>query len=156
MSEPSSTETEITRGAREVEQVEQDQAIELAIEQLIDDPVPPGWSDPAAITRRQETLRAAARCAAAAQIELLTAVRMACDRGTRLQPNDPTVSAMWDALVTLHGTEARYRHDALDYTGGEIAMDAMTDEAGAGIATIVDAQLDRLREDLTKEMRALP
>jgi hypothetical protein len=54
------------------------------------------------------------------------------------------VGVMCDALTALHRTLWAYRHDALLRDGSEIVTNAMEDEAGAGVAAIVDGLLTRL------------
>jgi hypothetical protein len=71
------------------------------------------------------------------------------NRGWRQDPG----AGNWRERVPNQLCDRQLQHDTLLFDGGQIMFDAMVDEAGAGVAAIVDGLLTRLRDDLTREMR---
>jgi hypothetical protein len=142
-----------TQAAPEHQAATDEHAVEIAIEALLGFPVPPDWADPQARAQRTETLRVAARLAARMAVENQVHARLCTSRNTTVRPEDRQVADLFGALLGLHRALCAYQHDTLLYDGGEVVMNAMEDEAGAGIAASTDGLLTGLGNDLTEAMR---
>jgi hypothetical protein len=125
-----------------------------AIEALLDDPLPDDWADPAAVEVRQDYLAAVASAAGEGMLNLLVYWEEARSRGdVRLTADAAPVMAASETLLTLHRALFRYGHDVPQLNDGtEIALSAIEDNVGAGIAAIVMGSLERLRASLQQLM----
>jgi hypothetical protein len=117
----------------------------IAIDLLLDDPVPDDWRDPDAVMQRRDALRAAARHAGAMTVELFVRLRDERHLGIDMRPEGCAMVAS-SSHVNLHCSLARYRHDVPQHNDGwDLAREAIAAEYGAGIAAFTLRGITMLR-----------
>jgi hypothetical protein len=125
---------------------------ELLIEEMLGDPVPPDWSDPAAIAARTGHLEAVAALAGTMLLEALVYTLEFQKRGRAPQIDAPPTTAAGNALLSLHQALIRYTHDTRHYDGMEVAWQAMESAVGGDIAARMVGVLQRFTAELEQRM----
>ena len=126
----------------------------LALRRLPDpDRRAPDYADPAAVQARQDRLAEVARAAGAATVELLLRARELHQRGLRTTHLDPVASAWVDAMTKVHPAICRFDEAQGRLVGLELALAAIEQDAGSGVATIVLGVLERVWVEFDRDAR---
>jgi hypothetical protein len=122
----------------------------VAIEELLDDPLPSDWFAAEAVEARRDHLAAAAVSAGEAMLSLLVGWRLA---GAPPAADAPVVAVAGETLLTLHRALITYGHDVPQRNdGNEVVLKSMAENVGVGVARIVLSALAHLRASLQQQM----
>jgi hypothetical protein len=119
----------------------------VQIAELLGDPLPADWQDPAAIEARQDHLAAVSGSASEAALNEITRQAERRQRGVAPTPDDGAAIAFATEMVALDMAIRRYTHDTQRGDALEIAYDAAEFMVGAGVATMVMGLVDRIRRE---------
>jgi hypothetical protein len=97
-------------------------------------------------------LEAVAALAGTMMLEALVHTLETRKRGMASQIGALPVTAVGDALLSLHQALIRYTHDTLRYDGMEVAWQAMESAVGGDIAAQTMGLLNRFRAELEQYM----
>jgi hypothetical protein len=113
--------------------------------ELLGDPLPADWQSALAVEARRDHLTALADDAAETSIEWALRAAELWHRGELISPDDRTVEALVDALVTLDRGWRDYVHTTQRDDAGAIVHDGAESRAGSLIAAFVQDSLERFR-----------
>jgi hypothetical protein len=114
------------------------------VAQLLDDPLPADWRDPAALAARQNTLATIACIITGdAVLDWAQEAAVACQEDGRRTLDDPGVARVLDEMFALFQGLRTYVGGTQRDDGRGIIVDALEATAGAGVAAFVDGMLDR-------------
>jgi hypothetical protein len=119
----------------------------VAIEALLNDPVPDDVRDPEAVARRTRALVGAAVAAGESMVEFLARIGEEKRSGVHMTEGHCVLNTS-DAMIGLHKALITYRHDVQSWDGLDVARAAIEREHGVGVADLVLVAFTRLRVEL--------
>jgi hypothetical protein len=120
-----------------------------ALAELLDDPMPSDWREPAAIAARQDHLAAVAQLAGEAALEVIRAYL----EGVQLDPETPVVRRGGDEIAELVRALCCYNRETGRGDARQIIKAAVTCSAGEAVAAFVDNTLQHIIDALHQEAR---